>query len=76
MTNGIREILEWDRDKYTPKYACNALESKTEWIYVGKIGGMKHYRCKNCIDDGNETLANENDVKWWRFCPRCGAKMN
>lgn len=61
------------------------LEEKAEivkhgqWIYADTVGGMRYYRCKNCTDNGNETLetlADENETKWWRFCPRCGAKMD
>lgn len=44
-----------------------------EWIYDHDLAGMCYYRCSKC--DDMETLANENEVKWWRFCPRCGSKM-
>lgn len=45
-----------------------------KWVYADTIAGMRYYRCSNC-DDIIETLANENEVKWWKFCPRCGVKM-
>lgn len=44
-----------------------------EWVYEYDLAGMRYYRCSNCAD--METLADENEVKWWRFCPRCGSKM-
>ena len=44
-----------------------------EWAYADTVAGMRYYRCPTCTD--METLADENEVKWWRFCPRCGAKM-
>ena len=49
-----------------------------EWVYADTIAGMRYYHCTNCAktNDGlYKTLANENEVTWWRFCPRCGAKM-
>lgn len=45
-----------------------------EWEYDTTIGGMRYYRCSICVT-GYHTIASENDVKWWRFCPRCGSKM-
>lgn len=45
-----------------------------EWEYADKVAGMRYYHCTNCTS-GYETLADENEVTWWRFCPRCGAKM-
>ena len=66
---------------------CNALKCKkeefvaesekrpvSEWVYDTTIGGMRYYRCSNCTK-GVETLADEDEAKWWRFCPRCGSKM-
>lgn len=72
-TLGIRDILEQDRDKYTPK---NLHETKPvgEWIYDTTIAGMRYYRCSICAN-GYNTIANECEVNWWRFCPRCGSKM-
>ena len=45
-----------------------------EWVYEDKVVGKRYYRCSNCIG-GIETLADEDETKWWRFCPRCGSKM-
>lgn len=57
------------------------LEEKAEpvkhgqWIYEDTIGGMRHYHCTNCKKRGSECIASENMVRWWAFCPRCGAQM-
>lgn len=45
-----------------------------EWVYADKIAGMRYYRCSICAT-GYNTIANENEINWWRFCPRCGSKM-
>ena len=45
-----------------------------KWEYEETIGGMKHYHCTNC-DKGNECVADENQILWWKFCPKCGADM-
>lgn len=69
---------------YTPKYCSdcgakfdNKEESKpvNEWIYADTIAGMRYYRCPNCDDFTVETLVDENEARWFRFCPRCGCKM-
>lgn len=72
---GLREGLKYFSDKYTPKEACTASDRKPvgEWIYEDKVVGKRYYRCSNCT--GFETLADEDEVKWWKFCPRCGSKM-
>ena len=41
------------------------------WIYAETIGGMKHYYCTSC-----KCLADENQILWFTFCPKCGAKMD
>lgn len=48
-----------------------------QWIYDPDqdLAGMRYYRCTNCADTNVETLAAEVEVKWWKYCPRCGAKM-
>lgn len=46
-----------------------------EWVYDHDLAGMHYYRCTNCADNNAETFACETEVIWWRFCPRCGAKM-
>lgn len=79
ITLGLREGLEYFSNKYTPKEACTTSVSKEakpvgEWIYEDKVVGKRYYRCSNCTG-GYETLADEDEVKWWRFCPRCGSKM-
>ena len=45
-----------------------------EWIYDTTIAGMRYYRCSICAT-GYNTIADECEVNWWRFCPRCGSKM-
>ena len=45
-----------------------------EWVYDTTIAGMRYYRCSIC-STGYNTIANECEVNWWRFCPRCGSKM-
>lgn len=49
-----------------------------KWMYDETIGGMKHYCCSNCkkITPGNECFADENQILWFKFCPKCGAEMN
>lgn len=46
------------------------------WEYDHTIGGMKHYHCTNCKNSGNECIADENEILWWEFCPRCSARMD
>lgn len=53
-----------------------------EWVYADTIAGRRYYRCPNCAKhllknpfSVLECLADESEVKWWRFCPRCGCKM-
>ena len=48
-----------------------------QWVYDETIGGMKYYYCTSCkeCDPGNECLADENQILWFAFCPKCGAKM-
>ena len=50
----------------------------SKWQYDETIGGMKHYYCTNCnkITPGNECFADENQILWFAFCPKCGAKMD
>ena len=45
-----------------------------EWIYDTTIAGMRYYHCSICAT-GYNTIADECEVNWWRFCPRCGSKM-
>ena len=47
------------------------------WEYAETIGGMKYYHCANCekIEPGSECIADENQILWFNFCPKCGAKM-
>lgn len=49
-----------------------------QWMYDETIGGMKYYYCTSCKerDPGNECYADENQIIWFTFCPKCGAKMN
>jgi NAD-dependent SIR2 family protein deacetylase len=49
-----------------------------KWVYDETIGGMKHYYCSNCkkITPGNECYVDENQILWFKFCPKCGVKMN
>lgn len=49
-----------------------------EWVYDETIGGMKHYYCSNCknVTPGNECFADENQIRLFKFCPKCGVKMN
>lgn len=58
---------------------CAILQAKPiecgQWIYEHDLAGMRYYRCTNCADTDVETLATEDEVKWWKYCPRCGAKM-
>ena len=58
---------------------CPVLQVKPiesgQWVYEHDLAGMRYYRCTNCADNNVETLATENEIKWWNFCPRCGAKM-
>lgn len=48
------------------------------WVYVETIGGMKHYHCTNCKEHnpGNECIADENQILWFEYCPKCGARMD
>ena len=46
------------------------------WVYADKIGGMMHYSCTSCKSDGKECIADENEITWFKFCPKCGARMN
>ena len=48
------------------------------WVYDETIGGMKHYYCTSCKerDPGNECFADENQILWFAFCPKCGARMD
>lgn len=46
-----------------------------QWIYDHDLAGMRYYRCTKCADTNVETFAAEVEVKWWKYCPRCGAKM-
>lgn len=48
------------------------------WVYDETIGGMKHYYCTSCKerDPGNECVADENQILWFAFCPKCGARMD
>ena len=58
---------------------CPILQAKPmecgQWMYEHDLAGMRYYRCTNCADAGIETLGAENEVTWWKYCPRCGAKM-
>lgn len=47
------------------------------WIYDETIGGMKHYYCSSCkeCDPDNKCFADENQILWFSFCPKCGADM-
>lgn len=49
-------------------------ETVGEWIYDTTIAGMRYYRCSICAN-GYNTIANECEINWWKFCPRCGSKM-
>ena len=56
-------------------------EAKQEhghWEYDETIGGMKYYRCTNCekVEPGSECIVDENQILWFNFCPKCGAKMH
>lgn len=84
LAHHIREIMEiLDVSKSQVINGISAMsteQSSTEgvyhkWVYADTIAGMRYYRCTNCADNNIETLACENEVKWWKFCPRCGAKM-
>lgn len=48
------------------------------WVYDETIGGMKHYNCTNCKEHnpGNECIADENQILWFEYCPKCGARMD
>ena len=46
-----------------------------QWIYAHNLAGMRYYRCSNCSDNNVETFAAEVEVIWWKYCTRCGAKM-
>lgn len=48
------------------------------WVYDETIGGMKHYHCTNCKEHnpGNECIADENQILWFEYCPKCGARMD
>lgn len=46
------------------------------WEYEHTIAEMKHYCCTNCKNSGNECIADENEILWWNFCPRCGCKLD
>ena len=64
------------------KKEANQEEPIHEWVYADTVAGKRYYRCPNCIELSSkdpsslvETLADEDEAKWWRFCPRCGVKM-
>lgn len=44
-----------------------------QWVYVDTVAGIRYHRCTNCTD--NTPIATEEEIKWWKFCPNCGAKM-
>lgn len=46
------------------------------WVYAETIGGMKYYYCTSCRPEGNECCADENQILWFHFCPKCGAEMD
>lgn len=46
------------------------------WVYDDKIGGLRYYQCTNCRKNDNECLADEHEIKWFKFCPKCGARMD
>jgi DNA-directed RNA polymerase subunit RPC12/RpoP len=73
--------IEDDLSRYI-EYANDGTEkidSKCgQWIYEDKVVGKRYYYCSNCTKTNDtlyETLADEDEVKWWKYCPRCGAKM-
>ena len=76
--NWITTDIEDDLSRYI-EYADDGTEkidSKCgQWVYAHDLAGMHYYRCTNCADAGVETFATEVEVKWWKYCPRCGAKM-
>lgn len=72
---GIRRFFEQDKDvSNETKLPLSDRKPVGEWVYDHDLAGMRYYRCTNCTS-GYETLADENEAKWWRFCPRCGSKM-
>ena len=42
-----------------------------KWEYEDRLGGMSYYHCTNC-----KCTADENQILWWNFCPKCGARMD
>lgn len=51
-------------------------EQKTgRWIYTNTIGGMRYYGCTICTNQEKDCIADENEIKWYNYCPNCGAKM-
>lgn len=67
IANQVEEIKKEIADVQLVKHG--------KWEYEDTIGGMKHYHCTNC-DNGSACIADENQVLWWEFCPRCGARMD
>ena len=47
----------------------------SRWVYAETIGGMRHYYCENCNRRGNECCVDENQILWFSFCPKCGARI-
>ena len=69
---GVEAVLEYAQ--HLPIIDADPVKHG-RWIYSDTIGGMRYYRCTNCSEQERDCIVNENEIKWYNFCPNCGAKM-
>ena len=70
----ITDRQKFAQAKFVIENAPDA-QKRGRWEYEDTIGGMRHYYCTNC-EKGGECIADENEIKWFNFCPKCGARMD
>lgn len=62
-TLDIREILEWDRDKYTPKYPCMVSENIDGYVSKDSLYRLlSNYRMTNVLTDREQSILDDITV--------------